>query len=64
MFFRKILTFILPKSLVKNIRDLLFKADKNPKLKDETRSQLKQFFIDDVRILGKILDKDYSRWIK
>jgi hypothetical protein len=61
---RKILTFIFPKSLVKNIKGLLFKADKKPKLLEETRNQLKQFFSDDVRELGGVLGKDYSKWTK
>ena len=61
---RKILTFIFPKSLVENIKGLLFKADKKPKLLEETRNQLKQFFSDDVRELGRVLGKDYSKWTK
>jgi hypothetical protein len=62
--FRKVLTFIFPKSLVKNIRGLLFKADKKPKLLEETRNQLKQFFSADIRRLGEILTQDFSKWIK
>jgi hypothetical protein len=61
---RKILTFIFPKSLVENIKGLLFKSDKKPKLLEETRNQLKQFFSDDVRELGRVLGKDYSKWTK
>jgi hypothetical protein len=61
---RKILTFIFPKSLVENIKGLLFRADKKPKLLEETRNQLKQFFSDDVRELGRVLGKDYSKWTK
>jgi len=64
VFLRKTLTFIFPKSLVKNIKGLLFKADKKPKLLEETRNQLKQFFSDDVRELGGVLGKDYSKWTK
>jgi hypothetical protein len=64
VFLRKILTFIFPKSLVKNIKGLLFKADKKPELLEETRNQLKQFFSDDVRELGGVLGKDYSKWTK
>jgi hypothetical protein len=64
VFLRKILTFIFPKSVVKNIRGLLFKADKKPKLLKETRNQLKQFFNEDVRELGNVLGKDYSKWTK
>tara|TARA_X000000368_G_C23019350_1_gene707260 strand:+ start:332 stop:1213 length:882 start_codon:yes stop_codon:yes gene_type:complete len=63
-FLRKILAFIFPDSLVKSIRGFLFKDDKKPKLLKETRSYLKQFFSDDIRLLGDILDKDYSKWIK
>ena len=64
VFLRKSLAFMFPKSVVKNIRNLLFKADKKPKLLKETRSQLKQFFSNDVKVLGEILDKDYSKWTK
>ena len=64
VFLRKILTFIFPISLVENIKGLLFKVDKKPKLLEETRNQLKQFFSDDVRELGSVLGKDYSKWTK
>ena len=49
---------------MENIKGLLFKADKKPKLLEETRNQLKQFFSDDVRELGRVLGKDYSKWTK
>ena len=61
---RKILIFIFPKALVKNIRGLLFMTDKKPKLLLETRNYLKQFFSDDVRELGDFLGKDYSKWTR
>ena len=64
VFLRKSIAFMFPKSVVKNIRNLLFKADKKPKLLKETRNQLKQFFSNDVKVLGEILDKDYSKWTK
>ena len=64
VFLRKILTFIFPISLVENIKGLLFKVDKKPKLLEETRNQLKQFFSNDVRELGRVLGKDYTKWTK
>ena len=64
VFLRKILTFLFPIYLVKNIRGFLFKADKKPELLKETRSQLKKIFNDDIGQLEKVLGKDYSKWIK
>jgi len=64
VFLRKILTFLFPIYLVKNIRVLLFKADKKPELLKETRSQLRIIFNDDIKKLEEVLGKDYSKWIK
>jgi len=64
VFLRKILAFLFPTYLVKNIRVLLFKSDKKPELLKETRSLLKRIFNDDIKNLEEILSKDYSKWIK
>ena len=64
VFLRKILTFLFPTYLVKNIRVLLFKSDKKPELLKETRSLLKRIFNDDIKNLEEVLSKDYSKWIK
>ena len=64
VFLRKILTFLFPVYLVKNIRDFLFKADKKPELLKETRSQLRIIFNDDIKKMEEVLAKNYSKWIK
>ena len=64
VFLRKILTFLFPIYLVKNIRVLLFKSDKKPELLTETRSQLRKIFNDDIKKLEEVLGKNYSKWIK
>ena len=64
VFLRKILTFLFPTYLVKNIRVLLFKSDKKPELLKETRSLLKRIFNDDIKKLEEVLAKNYSKWIK
>ena len=64
VFLRKILTFLFPIYLVKNIRVLLFKTDKKPELLNETRSQLRIIFNDDIKKLEEVLAKNYSKWIK
>ena len=64
VFLRKILTFLFPVYLVKNIRVLLFKSDKKPELLKETRSLLKKIFNDDIKKLEEVLAKNYSKWIK
>ena len=64
VFLRKILTFLFPIYLVKNIRVLLFKSDRKPELLKETRSLLKRIFNDDIKNLEEVLSKDYSKWIK
>ena len=61
---RNILTFLFPKNLANRLRAVLFKNDKKPKLLDETRNRLKQSFTNDVNTLGKMLNKDFSRWTK
>ena len=64
VFLRKMLIFLFPIYLVNNARDFLFKADKKPKLSNETRSLLRKIFTDDIKKLEKVLSKDYSKWIK
>ena len=55
VFLRKILTFLFPVYLVKNIRVLLFKSDKKPELLKETRSLLSIIFNDDIKNLEEVL---------
>ena len=62
--FRKFLTNIVPKSIVKWIRNLLFKSDKKPALSNDTRKFLAFYFKDDVDYLSVLLKKNYSKWIK
>tara|TARA_B100000767_G_scaffold224328_1_gene213396 strand:- start:303 stop:1172 length:870 start_codon:yes stop_codon:yes gene_type:complete len=61
---RNILSFIFPKNIIKAVRLILFTKDKKPKLLEETRNQLKHYFSNDVRLLGNLIDKDYSKWIQ
>jgi len=55
--FRKFLTNIVPKSIVKWIRNLLFKSDKKPTLSNDTRKFLASYFKDDVDYLSVLLKK-------
>lgn len=64
VFLRKILTFLFPVYLVKNINVLLFKSDKKPELLKETRSLLSIIFNDDIKKMEEVLAKNYSKWIK
>jgi len=64
VFLRKILTFLFPVYLVKNISVLLFKSDKKPELLKETRSLLSIIFNDDIKKMEEVLAKNYSKWIK
>ena len=64
VFLRKILTFLFPIYLVKNIRVLLFKSDEKPELLKETRSLLSIIFNDDIKKMEEVLAKNYSKWIK
>ena len=61
---RNTLSFIFPKNIMKAVRLILFSKDKKPKLLEETKTQLKHYFSNDVRLLDSIIDKDYSKWIK
>ena len=61
---RNIASLFLPKNLVNRIRVVLFKNDKKPVLLEKTRSRLAQYFTNDITTLTKMLNKDFSRWIK
>jgi len=43
---------------------LLFYSDKKPKITEKTRDYLKQLFEHDIRLLSKLLNKDFTKWIK
>ena len=62
--FRKFLTNIVPKSIVKRIRNLLFKSDKKPTPSNDIRNFLASYFKDDVEKLSVLLNKNFSKWIK
>ena len=64
VFLRKTLIFLFPLYLLKSIRVLLFKADEKPEILNETRSQLRIIFNEDIKKLEEVLGKDYSKWIK
>ena len=61
---RNIASFFFPKNLVNRIRVVLFKNDKKPVLLEKTRIRLGQYFANDISTLTKMLNKDFSRWIK
>jgi hypothetical protein len=61
---RNILVLIFPNNIRKAIRIIMFKKDEKPELSEETRNYLKDYFSNDVRLLGSLTGKDYSRWIK
>lgn len=62
--FRKFLTNIVPKSILKRLRNLLFKSDKKPAISNDTRKFLASYFKDDVEKLSVLLNKNFSKWIK
>ena len=64
VFVRKMLAIILPKTLIRVIRNLLFIRDKKPRISDSTRDFLKRHFESDVIELSKLLNKDFSKWIR
>jgi len=61
---RNFLNLIFPKSLAKKIRKLFFKNDKKPRLPVSTRQQLNKYFRKDIKNLGLLLNKDFTKWIK
>ena len=62
--FRKVLKFLLPKKTGDKIKKNIFNKTDKPRLLDDTKQQLKQFFKKDVTELSQILNKDFSKWIK
>ena len=61
---RKILSSLFPKSLIRVIRLVLFRADNKPTLLKETREELKLFFKQDINKLSTILDKDLKAFFQ
>ena len=61
---RNFLNLIFPKSLAKKIRVLFFKNDKKPRLSVSTRQQLNKYFRKNIKSLGLLLNKDFTKWIK
>jgi len=57
---------VVPKSLIKGIRDTLISAstDKVAPMKENTRIKLNTFFEDDVKKLSDLLNRDLIHWTK
>ena len=57
---------VIPKSLRKGVRDILISAstDKVAPMKENTRIKLNEFFIDDVKKLSDLLNRDLTHWTK
>ena len=64
VFLRKILVKVFPRSIIKIIRDLLFRSDQRPKLQQATSDLLKKHFESDIKELSNLLKKDFTKWIK
>jgi len=64
VYFRKMLAFLFPNTLVKAIRKHLFSSTKKPELSKLTRAFLRKHFESDVRELSKLLNKDFTKWIR
>ena len=62
--FRKFIANIVPKSIVKGLRNLFFKVSKKPALSNDTRKFLASYFKDDLDYLSILLNKNFSKWIK
>ena len=58
------LAFLFPNTLVKAIRKHLFSSTKKPELSKLTRAFLRKHFESDVRELSKLLNKDFTKWIR
>ena len=61
---RRIFSFLFPKKIVQYIRGVLFRVDKKPKISAETRDFLIEFFHNDIQNLSRLLNKDFTKWIK
>jgi hypothetical protein len=61
---RKFLKWLIPKSLVKRIKNTLFKKDEKPELNIELRNKMNELFVEDIKLLEELLSKDLSRWKK
>jgi hypothetical protein len=61
---RKFLKWLIPKNLVKRIKNTLFKKDEKPELNIELRNKMNELFVEDIKLLEELLSKDLSRWKK
>ncbi|MBC8266997.1 MAG: sulfotransferase domain-containing protein [Flavobacteriales bacterium] len=64
VFLRKLLNFIIPETIIKSIRKMLFKKDKKPELSLKLRAEINQIFAQDISLLETLLSEDLSRWKK
>ena len=62
--FRKFISAILPQRLINNFRNIFFKSSEKPQMSSQERSILIDHFRDDINSLSKLLNRDFSKWIK
>ena len=63
---KSILKKVLPKNIRKGIRDKMISASTNivVPMKENTRIKLNEFFIEDIKKLSELLNRDLTHWIK
>lgn len=64
VWFRKVLSFIFPDTLVDFIKSILFNKGKKPKLLEESRKILLSYYKSDIEDLEQLLSVNLSRWKK
>jgi len=62
--FRKVLNKILPKQIVKNLKEILFSKANKPVLSDSLKVKLNNLYTNDINRLEELLSCDLSQWTK
>ena len=61
---RNTLNYLIPKTLKKGIRKILFMNDRKPELSTVSRKKLNELFEKDIENLELLLNKDLTKWLK
>ena len=62
--FRKVLNKILPKQIVKNLKEILFSKANKPVLSNSLKVKLNNFYANDIKKLEELLTFDLGQWTK
>ena len=63
-FIRKMFSSLFPRNIIERTKSLLFNQENKLKLSNKTKTQLNEYFREDLLRLTDMIHKDFSKWTR